>query len=207
MKKLTVLLVLIFILLNDLYSQEKTSSKEVGLYFSSLNSFGVRYKFGNEKRMFRLTALSLSAERTTSPDQNKAGAGLNFGVELPFRITDVFSFYYGPELRSSFNHQKIYYTSFDYNSINEYNVGIGMILGFSRSFQSNIIVSVEIVPGFSYNKIVSDNVDTTSFGFGLYSNSAAITLSLIHISEPTRLGMISYAVFCLKKKKKKIKIK
>ena len=28
------------------------------------------------------------------------------------------------------------------------------------------------------------------------------TLSLIHISEPTRLGMISYAVFCLKKKKK-----
>src|SRR5450756_745518 len=26
-------------------------------------------------------------------------------------------------------------------------------------------------------------------------------LSLIHISEPTRLGMISYAVFCLQKKK------
>ena len=28
-----------------------------------------------------------------------------------------------------------------------------------------------------------------------------VPLSLIHISEPTRLGMISYAVFCLKKKK------
>src|SRR5665648_11369 len=28
-------------------------------------------------------------------------------------------------------------------------------------------------------------------------------LSLIHISEPTRLGMISYAVFCLQKKNKK----
>src|SRR5450756_462766 len=27
----------------------------------------------------------------------------------------------------------------------------------------------------------------------------AASLSLIHISEPTRLGMISYAVFCLKK--------
>src|SRR5665648_1164115 len=27
-----------------------------------------------------------------------------------------------------------------------------------------------------------------------------MNLSLIHISEPTRLGMISYAVFCLKKK-------
>eukprot|EP00658_Telonema_sp_P-2_P082368 TRINITY_DN869_c0_g1_i19.p1 TRINITY_DN869_c0_g1~~TRINITY_DN869_c0_g1_i19.p1 ORF type:complete len:108 (-),score=13.78 TRINITY_DN869_c0_g1_i19:112-435(-) len=30
-------------------------------------------------------------------------------------------------------------------------------------------------------------------------------LSLIHISEPTRLLSISYAVFCLKKKKKKNK--
>src|SRR5665648_1226094 len=32
---------------------------------------------------------------------------------------------------------------------------------------------------------------------------AELALSLIHISEPTRLGMISYAVFCLKKKKTK----
>ena len=30
------------------------------------------------------------------------------------------------------------------------------------------------------------------------------TLSLIHISEPTRQAEISYAVFCLKKKKKHI---
>src|SRR5450756_1576395 len=30
-------------------------------------------------------------------------------------------------------------------------------------------------------------------------NKALLDLSLIHISEPTRLGMISYAVFCLKK--------
>ena len=27
-----------------------------------------------------------------------------------------------------------------------------------------------------------------------------VHLSLIHISEPTRLALISYAVFCLKKK-------
>src|SRR5660397_282638 len=33
----------------------------------------------------------------------------------------------------------------------------------------------------------------------------ALGLSLIHISEPTRLRRISYAVFCLKKKKKKNK--
>src|SRR5660398_41016 len=40
---------------------------------------------------------------------------------------------------------------------------------------------------------------------GITITSAATTceLSLIHISEPTRLRRISYAVFCLKKKKKK----
>ena len=31
---------------------------------------------------------------------------------------------------------------------------------------------------------------------------AVLVLSLIHISEPTRQAEISYAVFCLKKKKK-----
>src|SRR5450759_813614 len=39
---------------------------------------------------------------------------------------------------------------------------------------------------------------------GAYHSTDGSTLwelSLIHISEPTRLGMISYAVFCLKKKK------
>src|SRR5450756_2703578 len=39
------------------------------------------------------------------------------------------------------------------------------------------------------------------------SGRSFIYLSLIHISEPTRLGMISYAVFCLKKKKKNKKKK
>src|SRR5450756_2991680 len=42
---------------------------------------------------------------------------------------------------------------------------------------------------------------------GVMYPKAACNLSLIHISEPTRLGMISYAVFCLKKKKNKVKEK
>src|SRR5450756_985666 len=43
---------------------------------------------------------------------------------------------------------------------------------------------------------------------GIYPSSGGMNAgiwegsSVIHISEPTRLGMISYAVFCLKKKKK-----
>src|SRR5450759_4466289 len=40
-----------------------------------------------------------------------------------------------------------------------------------------------------------------AWGTNMCIRRSALDLSLIHISEPTRLGMISYAVFCLKKKK------
>src|SRR5450759_769160 len=44
---------------------------------------------------------------------------------------------------------------------------------------------------------VEEVIDSSPAAMG----AASVPLSLIHISEPTRLGMISYAVFCLKKKK------
>src|SRR5450756_816181 len=49
---------------------------------------------------------------------------------------------------------------------------------------------------FNANKLLLDPYARRLAGRLVWS------LSLIHISEPTRLGMISYAVFCLKKKKK-----
>src|SRR5665647_3943622 len=48
---------------------------------------------------------------------------------------------------------------------------------------------------FSYSSIVSQ--------FLCFNIRKIFLLSLIHISEPTRRTPISYAVFCLKKKKKK----
>ena len=46
-----------------------------------------------------------------------------------------------------------------------------------------------------------DDARADKSGHAAPGRPIAIVLSLIHISEPTRLGMISYAVFCLKKKK------
>ena len=69
------------------------------------------------------------------------------------------------------------------------------------------------IPAPLYNNIVKRNVgfrylycvlgpgDLCKPVAGL-SERTDFFLSLIHISEPTRLGMISYAVFCLKKKQK-----
>src|SRR5450756_896801 len=54
------------------------------------------------------------------------------------------------------------------------------------------------------------HMDTSPDASGMGVKPRIVTaydLSLIHISEPTRLGMISYAVFCLKKKKQNTKTK
>src|SRR5665648_1224898 len=64
-------------------------------------------------------------------------------------------------------------------------------------FEEDYWMGLRINPGGKvYSKSVTNGI-----------KSAAQRLSLIHISEPTRLGMISYAVFCLKKKKKQNKKK
>src|SRR5665647_2128674 len=53
-------------------------------------------------------------------------------------------------------------------------------------------LTVALTPARHFSGREPFNIDTTLWG-----------LSLIHISEPTRRTPISYAVFCLKKKKKK----
>ena len=62
----------------------------------------------------------------------------------------------------------------------------------------------------SYKNLFFD-LDDTLWAFSLNARDTyeemywkyEYNLSLIHISEPTRQAEISYAVFCLKKKKKK----
>ena len=46
-----------------------------------------------------------------------------------------------------------------------------------------------------------DLLGSTTYSYAMQPASIGIVLSLIHISEPTRHLRISYAVFCLKKKK------
>ena len=49
-------------------------------------------------------------------------------------------------------------------------------------------------------------VERAVIGYAASGKVGLVSLSLIHISEPTRLGMISYAVFCLKKKTDRLSV-
>ena len=75
---------------------------------------------------------------------------------------------------------------------------------------SKKIISLMLAMALSASMVavaaVSVSADTDSDGNYVPSEGTETYryyLSLIHISEPTRQAEISYAVFCLKKKKKK----
>src|SRR5678815_4814381 len=53
------------------------------------------------------------------------------------------------------------------------------------------------------NRDLHKEMEDGRFRRDLFYRLNVVQISLIHISEPTRLLSISYAVFCLKKKKKK----
>src|SRR5450759_186030 len=57
----------------------------------------------------------------------------------------------------------------------------------ASSFPSRVLPGMRMGGRMGGNKVMSQSLKVVKL------------LSLIHISEPTRLGMISYAVFCLKK--------
>src|SRR5665254_27223 len=73
---------------------------------------------------------------------------------------------------------------------------IGDVVDKARSFKTDSGLT-----NFCYNLFVYFN--KRCFRTGKWAGFSPLMLSLIHISEPTRLLSISYAVFCLKKKKKK----
>ncbi|TCN63846.1 hypothetical protein [Acetobacteroides hydrogenigenes] len=96
MKRILILMSLVLSIAFSAQSQEKTQSREVGLFFHNLDAFGFRYKTGGENCKIRFTALFLSAgkqeitvkDSDLEPGGKKTGFGLGVGLELPVRYYD-----------------------------------------------------------------------------------------------------------------------
>ena len=64
-----------------------------------------------------------------------------------------------------------------------------------------------MIEGYVYGNLYESNLTNRKMDRLYLDENEVVILSLIHISEPTRRTPISYAVFCLKKKKKNKKQK
>ena len=156
MKKLLVTLILTFLFAGNIFSQDSSKSNEIGVYFTSTYRYGIRYKHGNENLMFRITALRFSSDSYDSEyntgeqyESDEIGFGLNLGMEIPISITEKFNFFYGPELSGEYSYdEEKYVDNYTYRKVYEF--GLGFIMGFAYKINTELLISVELVPSLYY---------------------------------------------------------
>lgn len=180
MNRLTFLFILVFCFAGFVHAQDGEKIRSIGVFFSSLDNFGLRYKFGNHNRLFRITALHLFMNDTEYPSGSfskitSAGAGLNFGVEIPISLTDQFDFFYGGQIGVNYGYRRFVASTIT----REQNLGAngGLIAGFNFHTKSSIVFSIEIVPSFSYFRHKSESFKSDSFAIDINNSWAGITIA------------------------------
>jgi hypothetical protein len=149
-------------------------ANEIGLIFSNLNSFGIRYKYGNDRNLFRLTSLVLNGTSTinsysnysadgiddggiSNSTSNSAGAGVNIGFERRKWINDKFCLYGGLDWINSYTRTKSNtitpsQSQFTYtDSKNNFDVLSSVFNNTSNSLAWTASTGLGIAFGASYN--------------------------------------------------------
>lgn len=194
-------LILLIAVLSTLTTQAQTEKRrEVGLTFTSFNHFGATYRFGNEKAVWRVNASNLSGNSSTNDNDasdNKVetknySGNLSFGREYRININPNLEFRYGSDIfaggstserKNSFNHGLDNET----NTQTSYNAGISLIAGFNYVFKDKLVVGVEILPSYGYqkseNKVKSTlyeeeyTTENEEFGFNISTGTAFVSLA------------------------------
>ncbi len=166
---------------------------EFGLNFSSLNSFGVNFKIGNQKILYRLTTLALNINSNQSAltifDKSTSkmadyGAGIRFGFERRITLAKNFDLHLGSDAGFAYSYHK--------NDISDsitkgwvINPAIFLIIGLSYQAGEHFLITAELSPALQYlygktNYTVSGTTRVETYhngGFGLSSNSVSITIA------------------------------
>jgi len=200
MKKLILLLVCVS-MSYVLIAQETVKQKEFGVVFSNLDRFGLTFKIGNDKSLWRFNSLVLSGsdrdyiDASFDNEQRNAGFGVSVGREYRKKATEKLEFRYGADLSFNYSYSKL--TTTDKTNLNAgrlseqttYSPGINLVLGINYLINDNIIIGAEALPYFTYNTGNSINqdiypiigkevkTDISGFSYGLSSSSVLLSLT------------------------------
>jgi len=198
------LLLILFCLSTPFFitAQETVKQKEVGLSFHNLDNFGIAFKTGTAKALWRFNTLFISGgERDEISDssefkQSSSGFGVGFGRENRKEIGKNIELRYGIDLFFSYSK-----SLFDNNSkrvnyydllqeIETYRQGINLVFGFNYVINESIVLGAELLPSLyyvtgtsivkrddNYNGEQVDESDITGFEYGLSNNSARLSVS------------------------------
>jgi len=152
------------------YAQEKEKIHEAGIVFQDVNSYGLTYRFGSEKSLWRLSAINLSSSETDgSPslsnnriDKTKSfSGGIKFGHEWRNRIAENFYFRSGVEVGGSYGSIKQEGDLFtDLNgflapgerTVENWGASLEVIMGFNYVVKERLVLGIEILPGIEYEE-------------------------------------------------------
>ncbi|MGV8092609.1 MAG: hypothetical protein AB2L24_12180 [Mangrovibacterium sp.] len=184
MKKYSFFLIITVCIANLVFSQNAQKIRELGLYTSDFNNFGIRFKTGTDDLMYRLTALSFSLSNAeydfgigTPQDEDEYGFHLAAGIEKPISLSERFDLFYGGEISYQYRNQDVIVDENDNYKLKFNSYGLGVVLGFSYYLSPKIKLSAEVIPGIDFVKIKEDDLEITGWKFGFSNESAGITLS------------------------------
>lgn len=178
---------------------EPTKQKEVGLIFSSLNSFGLSFKTGTKKSMWRFQSLLLSGNNSKNELQdslvrktNNIGVNFLFGKEFRKPIADNLEFRFGGDLSVGYNHSKNVQNDISQadrdatNKQSNYSAGFNLLIGLNFVINNKLVIGAELLPFFQYSRgtaISKNTIDeeakrvNSGFSYGISNRSALLTLA------------------------------
>jgi len=173
--------------------ESQVKIREVGVRFNNLDNFGIIYKKGSEKSLFRLTLLSLNSMSNNSKKESEKysrnrsiGLGMNLGFENRKPVTEKLDFYSGLDFISSFSYNSMeLIQTLTENTTWNISSGVGFIIGLRYNINNDLAISAEVVPSVlfsvgeiisSVNYVASDEIHS-GFEIGFGNRGAGLTLS------------------------------
>ena len=174
-------------------AQEKVKQKEAGLVFSDLDNFGLTYRVGTNKSMWRFSTLffdgytSDNMRDTISNSSGGAGIGFSVGKEYRKIIADKLELRLGGDV--SFSYRKTSREYHDSKTVDRYYTpGVYFVFGFNYIVKENLIFGVELLPSVKYSSATSVKKSTTegiddytttqkSLSYGFSNNSVQLSVA------------------------------
>jgi len=196
MKKITICLFLLATAFG-MKAQEKENQKEVGVQFSSLNSFGLTYKSGTSKSLWRYNVLAARLGNidhnfendTFDQSHNSFNISASIGKEYRKEIATNLEFRYGVDISFDYNYNKnrngpLLLNNF-YAKRQAYSPGVNAVIGLNYVINDKLVIGAEILPNVQYSfgeveRLDNGTVykgDLREWNFGLNSNSARLSVA------------------------------
>lgn len=192
--------------------------REFGIGLSGLNSFSLQYRWGNERRLYRLQGSiggsSQTSNQTVTPSNSSSNnsysplninCGLSFSILKTKLISEKFNLMYGSYfgLGYSFNqsvneNSNATNTSTIKNKSQNYSASIGLVLGAAYKINSSFLLYGEIDPGISdtYSNL---QTEYTSSASPSSNNDKSQQINTIGLNGLSNLGAMLTIVYRITK--------